>query len=221
MADFANSISSKCEEEDRPKSGDTEQIRRPPPPPPEPGLATILGNWVMPRDSDDAERAVSSDTAESKEKKPTPVQGITIYLCKSPDSPNSILGQIRKFGAEKGLAWEGLGQYGSTHGWPANHIQAEQLCGIIDNSARSISKRTTLTDKYGDYKFEGVPKGDYLLYASLCTKKQCNLAHSEKRFQFRECSSTDMTFSKHRHKIWRWTSSAPNTPKEYFKGIRC
>lgn len=218
MADFAQSISSKCERKETPPSDKPFEA---PLPPPEPGLATILGNWVMPKDTEDAEKSASATGDNSKEKKPTAVQGVTIYLCKYPKNPDTILGQIRNFGAAKGLAWEGLGQYGSTHGWPANHIQAEQLREIIDNTALSIAKKTTLTDRYGDYKFEGVPKGEYLLYASICTKKQCLiwLIPREKitvnrvlqyRYDFLESTGI---------KVWEdGHPSAPTTPKEYFEG---
>lgn len=221
MADFAQSISSKCEQTYSQPPGGGKGPLEPPKLPPEPGLATILGNWVMPRDPESLEAAPSSIGGNSKENKPTPVQGVTIYLCKYPKNPDTILGQIRNFGAAKGLAWEGLGQYGSTHGWPANHVQAEQLREIIDNTALSIAKRTTLTDKYGDYKFEGVPKGEYLLYASICTKKQCLiwLIPREKitvnrvlqyRYDFLESTGI---------KVWEdGHPSAPATPKEYFEG---
>lgn len=220
MVDFAKSISKKCE------------TPPPPPPPEEVGLATILGNWAIPTDV--VQKAVTKtmhrketvlegdvDVVETREEKVSPVENVSIYLCRYPDNPNSILAQIQQYGAAKGLAWAGLGDFGSTHGWPANHLQAEQLQAIIDSSALSISKKITKTDKNGDYKFEGVPKGDYLLYGSICTKSQCLiwLIPPEKisvrrvdQFRFDFIESTGI-------KIWEeGHPAAPATPIEYFNG---
>ena len=220
MVDFAKSISKKCE------------TPPPPPPPEEVGLATILGNWAIPTDV--VQKAVRKtmhrketvlegdvDVVETREEKVSPVENVSIYLCRYPDNPNSILAQIQQYGAAKGLAWAGLGDFGSTHGWPANHLQAEQLQAIIDSSALSISKKITKTDKNGDYKFEGVPKGDYLLYGSICTKSQCLiwLIPPEKisvrrvdQFRFDFIESTGI-------KIWEeGHPAAPATPIEYFNG---
>lgn len=220
MVGFAQSILEQCKEKPPEK----------PPEQPEPGLATILGNWSVPTDistqanrKDREGRIIGTDVASEKDEKnrPSQFQDVTIYLCHYPKNPQNILNQIRMYGAAKGLGWEGLGELGSTHGWPANHLQAEELQAITDNTARAIVWKTDQTDKLGDYKFENVPKGDYLLYASVCTKKQCLIWIIPKaKIEVRRVDQFRYDFvEKTGIRIWEdGHPSAPETPPEYFSG---
>ncbi|MBZ0187712.1 MAG: tetratricopeptide repeat protein [Candidatus Obscuribacterales bacterium] len=175
MVAYAKDVIAKCKPKPKKK-----KVRHGPP-----GLATILGNWSI--KTDIKEKSVSKSRSYDEQRldgtwhitenvdagKASQVEGVTIYLCHYPKNPTHVLRQLRQYGSVRGLQWSDFGRFGTTHGWPANNKQARQLVTILDSVASSISYETVPTDKNGDYVFTEVPKGDYLLYASVCTEKQC------------------------------------------------
>lgn len=220
-------------------------ISKYPPPPPPPkrhdGLATILGNWAVPTEKQAQDTTVTvrrtrtvmtADGPEQreetgKEEKEAPVENVEIFLCKYPDVKNGVLGRLGQFGTTKGLEWRGLGEKGSTYTWPANYEQANELERRLKYEALQHSFAMTKTDKQGDYHFDEIPAGSYMLFGSVCTKKQLLIwlipgetaplgkpivvnRIQQFRFDFIEKTGVQLWEAGH--------PAAPPTPPSYFQG---
>lgn len=219
MISFAQSVISRCPNRLSPQ---------------EPGLAFILGNWSIPTDAGKVstvktmhreEKALEGilQVSETRSEEISPVENVPIYLCKYPVRPNNLLGRLMHHGKSRGLEWGDLGDSGTTHGWPATHEQAEKLQKELNSYAEAIAWDTTKTDTKGDYEFANVPKGDYFLYASVCTKQMLKvwLIPEEKiavrkisQFRYDFVPTTGAT-------LWEaGRHSAPMTPPSYFFGTQ-
>lgn len=156
----------------------TNSTTEPPPPPQEPGLASVMGNWKVPTDikttASIKTKVVSKETVEGTEirsgagEQASNVAEVPIFLCKASDYAE-LYSTIAKYGETRGLSMD---QFTVT--WPATHKQAEDLLVQLTRTARSLPKvQEQKTDKNGDYEFTDIPKGQYILFASLVTQNTC------------------------------------------------
>lgn|GEM_PF-2166376 len=202
--------------------------------PREPGLAYILGNWSIPTDV--VKKSITKtmhreehvlegilQVSETRSEEVSPVENVPIYLCRYPVRPHNLLGRLMHHGRLRGLEWGDLGDSGTTHGWPATHEQAEKLQRELDGYAEGIAWEKTKTDTKGDFSFSDVPKGDYFLYASVCTKQMLKIwLIPEEKISVRRVSQFRYDFIPGTGAtLWEaGRHSAPATPPSYFYGTQ-
>jgi tetratricopeptide (TPR) repeat protein len=139
------------------------------------GVAEIVGTWTVPTDHVTFARtrtrkyaqAGNSGPEEVEETKQedgiSPYENAAIYLVDATNA-SRILEQISIYGQRCGLDRTTF-----QVAWPTTRQQAVEIKTMMDAVAQSQARGMARTDRFGEYRLVSVPKGKYVLYASLAT----------------------------------------------------
>lgn len=142
------------------------------------GMAEIVGTWTVPTDHVTIARRRTRKYVEQGNSGPEEVEenkqedgisffeNVAIYLVDAADA-NRILEQISMYGQRCGLDRSGFQVT-----WPTTRRQALEIKNMMDVVAQVKARAIARTDRLGEYRLLSVPKGKYVLYASLATNQE-------------------------------------------------